>query len=69
MGGVAAMTKQILKEWPTPIWVVVRNGEPIDYAFSRALAFKKAAQYRLSQPAVFWSVARGHGAVALKIIR
>ena len=58
-----------LMEWPTPIWVVVRNGEPADYAFSRACAFKKAAHYRETQPTKFWSVARGHGAVTLKVIR
>ena len=42
-----------IMEWPTSIWVVVRNGKPIDYAFSRALAFKKAAHYRETQPKAF----------------
>lgn len=56
-----------LKEWPVELWVVLRDGKPFDYAFSRAAAFNDAKRRRKAQPLHFWSVTPANGTVSIKV--
>lgn len=56
-----------IKEWPVSIWVIVRDGKPFDYAFSRAKAFADAKRHRLSEPQHFWAIAPFSATLSIKV--
>lgn len=62
------MSKTVaLKEWPVEIWVVLRDGKPFDYAFSRASAFYEAKEQRKAKPLHFWSVVPAKGTLSIQV--
>ena len=56
-----------LKEWPVELWVVLRDGRPFDYAFSRAAAYADARRHRKSEPRHFWSVTPAKGTISIQV--
>jgi hypothetical protein len=65
-----AMTEALkvpLKEWPVNLWVVLRDGQPWDYAHSRASAFHEAKEQRKARPMHFWSVAPAKGTISIQV--
>lgn len=58
----------VLKEWTIEqIWVVLRDGKPFDYAFSRASAFLEAKEQRRVRPAHFWSVIPAKATLSIQV--
>jgi hypothetical protein len=57
----------MLKEWPVDLWLVLRDGKPFDYAFSRAAAFNSAKRKRGSEPLHFWSVVPAKGTLSIRV--
>lgn len=57
----------VLKEWPVDVWIVLRNGLPWDYAFSRASAFAEAREQRKAHPMHFWSITPAAGTLSIKV--
>lgn len=56
-----------LKEWPVELWVVVRDGKPWDYAFSRAAAFAEAREQRKARPLHFWAIVPAKGTLSIQV--
>jgi hypothetical protein len=57
----------VIKEWPVSIWVVLRNGQPFDYAYSRASAFAEAREQRVAHPLQFWSITPAKGTLRIEV--
>lgn len=56
-----------LKEWPADIWVILKDGQPWDYAYSRASAFAEAREQRKARPLHFWSVTPAKATISIKV--
>lgn len=56
-----------IKKWKVDIWVVLRDGQPWDYAFSRASAFLEAKEQRRARPLHFWSVSPAKGTLSIQV--
>lgn len=56
-----------LKEWTIDLWVVLRDGKPFDYAFSRASAFNEAKEQRKARPLHFWSITAAKGTISIQV--
>lgn len=60
------MAERALKEWRVDIWLVLRNGLPHWYHFSRAAAFQDAKNQRKANPKYFWSVTSATGTLSIR---
>mgnify|MGYP001609193144 CR=1 FL=1 len=56
-----------LKEWQVSLWVVLKDGQIFDYAYSRASAFAEAKQQKKYAPLHFWSVAPAKGTLSIQV--
>lgn len=63
---MSAQTKA-LKEWQVSLWLVLMDGQPFDYAFSRTSAFHEAKEQRKARPLHFWSVMPAKGTLSIQV--
>ena len=62
------MTERVaLKEWQVEIWLILRNGKPLDYAFARSTAYRDVKRHQASEPQHFWSVTPAKGTLSIKV--
>lgn len=61
------MGERALKEWAVDLWIVLKDGQPFDYAYSRASAYAKARKQRPAHPSHFWSIAPVKGTISIRV--
>lgn len=62
-----AGSTKALKEWQVDLWLVLKDGQPFDYAYSRASAFAEAREQRKTRPLHFWSIAPVKGTLSIRV--
>jgi len=59
--------KRVLKKWDVSLWVVLKDGQIFDYAYSRSQAFKDAREQRQARPNNFWTIAPAKGTLTIEV--